>query len=88
MAPILDMEVAFLTSLYVILIQALGKCQPRYVVKDDVLMEGTMSAAALTNLQDCALVVSTAALYDYHLSTGLICFDNELRYWVKPCSTT
>jgi hypothetical protein len=32
--------------------------------------------------------MSTAALFDYRLATGLICFDDNLRYWVKPRSTT
>jgi hypothetical protein len=28
--------------------------------------------------------MSTIALYSYHISSGLLCFDDELRYWVKP----
>jgi hypothetical protein len=34
------------------------------------------------------LAVSTVALYDYRISCGLLCFDDQLRWWVKPRSTT
>jgi hypothetical protein len=34
------------------------------------------------------VAISTAALYDYRLSCGLIYFNDDLRYWVKPRSTT
>jgi hypothetical protein len=27
--------------------------------------------------------MSTAALHDYKLATELLCFDDDLRYWVK-----
>ena len=32
------------------------------------------------------LAVSTAALYDYRISCGLLCFDDQLQWWVKPRS--
>jgi hypothetical protein len=80
MAAVLGMEVTLLISLYVVLIQVLRECQPSYAVEDDMLMDGSMGTWALMKSEDCALAVSTAALYDYCMSAGLICFDDDLRF--------
>jgi hypothetical protein len=88
MAITMDINVALITALYVVLIQAFANCHRSYGLHDDIVMDGWLSGASLLDSHDCALVISTATLFDYRLSAGLICFDDELRYWVKRRSIT
>jgi hypothetical protein len=88
MAITMDVDIALITALYVILIQAFADCHRSYGLHDDVVMDGWLSGASLLDSHNCTLAISTAALFDYRLFAGLICFDDELRYWVKPRSTT
>jgi hypothetical protein len=88
MAITMDVNVALITALYVILIQAFADCYRSYGLHDDIVMDGSLSGASLLDSHNCTLAISMAALYDYRLSAGLICVDDELRYWVKPQSTT
>jgi hypothetical protein len=88
MPDVMDIDVALFLSLYVVIIQALAACQPTYAVKDNIVTEGETFLASLMNSDNKALAISTLALYDYHLFAGLICFKDELRFWVKPRSTT
>jgi hypothetical protein len=39
------------------------------------------------NVSDIQLLLSVVALNDYKLQCGLLGFDDQLRYWVKPRST-
>jgi hypothetical protein len=87
MADSLDMEVALFFSLYVVLIQALAACGLTYALEDGVF-GGSTQGSLLLDLDKSALTISTLALYDYHLCIGLICFEDNLRYWVKSHSTT
>jgi hypothetical protein len=87
MADFLDMEVALLLSLYVVLIQVLAACGLTYASEDGIF-GGSTQGGSLLDSDNSALTISTLALYDYRLCTGLICFEDNLRYWVKPRSTT
>jgi hypothetical protein len=88
MAITMDVNVALITALYVVLIQAFADYHCNYGLHDDVVMDDSLSGASLLDSHDCALAISTATLFDYRLSAGLICFDDKLRYWVKSRSTT
>jgi hypothetical protein len=88
MAELLDTVLALLLSLYVVLIQALASWQAAYAMEDDILNEGNTAVGSLMECNDSALAISTLALYNYHLCAGLIYFDDELRFWVKPRSMT
>lgn len=39
-------------------------------------------------VEDIQIAISTAALHNYHVSCRILCWDNELRYWIKPQSIT
>jgi hypothetical protein len=80
-----DLEIALLVSLYVVLVQALLESSPSYEVPDSVMVESVF--ADTTALTDVQIALSAAALHDHRLQSGLICRDDELRYWVKPRST-
>jgi hypothetical protein len=82
-----DIEVAFLVSLYVVLVQTLCASRPQFAVEDDILLESTVGGAASLDSRYCRIAMSTAALYDYRISACLICFDDDLRFWVKPRCT-
>jgi hypothetical protein len=51
------------------------------------MQEGIVGGNNILDSHDLQLVISTAALFDYRLAIGLICFDDSLHYWVKPRST-
>jgi hypothetical protein len=89
MAPgVDDLEMALLISLYVVLLQAIGESQLYLPTDDHTFLESTLGSGSSLDSHYVQVAVSTAALYDYRLSCGLLCFDDELRYWVKPRSTT
>ena len=83
-----DMEMALLVSLYVVLMQAIGESQLYFLTDDHTFLESTLDLGSSLDSHYVQVAISTAALYDYRLSCGLLCFDDELRYWVKPRSTT
>jgi hypothetical protein len=83
-----DVELALLVSLYVVLFHAIGECQPSFAAEDHLMQDSTIGLGSCLHSHDVQVAVSTAALYDYRLSYGLICFNDDLRYWVKPRSTT
>jgi hypothetical protein len=82
-----DVEVALLVSLYVVLVQTLYALQPQFAVEDDILLESTLSGGTSLDSQYSRFAMSTTALYDYRISAGLICFEDDLRFWVKPHCT-
>ena len=82
-----DVEIALLLSLYVVLIQMLCACRPSYAFEDDIVMESLAGAWTLLDLHYYHIVMSIAALYNYRISTRLICFEDDLRYWIKPRCT-
>jgi hypothetical protein len=47
-----------------------------------------VGASSILDSHDLQLAISTVALFDYRQVVGLICFDDTLRNWVKPRSTT
>jgi hypothetical protein len=83
-----DVEIALLLSLYVVPLQAITDCQPLFTAEDQSLQELITGSLSPLDSHDVQLALSTTALHDHRLSCGLICFDDDLRYWVKPRSTT
>lgn len=83
-----DVEMVLLVNLYVNLVLAIGECQPSFAVEDHSLQDSTFGLGFSLESQDVQVAVSTAALFDYRLNCGFICFNNDLRYWMKPRSTT
>jgi hypothetical protein len=81
-----DIEMAMFVALYVALIQALLECRPSFETADCLATE--LACAIHSPMEDVQVAVSTAALHDYRLRCGLLCQNDELRYWVKPRSTT
>jgi hypothetical protein len=71
-----------------VLLQAIMDCHFASTVEDHSLEELTIGSLSSLNSLDVQLALSTAALHDHMLSCGLICFDDDLRYWVKPKNTT
>jgi hypothetical protein len=82
-----DLEIALLVCLLVVLVQALCESRRSSEFKDDLLMESTLAGPAALDSNDSQVAISTAALYDYRVTTRLICFDDDLRYWVKSRCT-
>jgi hypothetical protein len=82
-----DVEVALLVSLYVVLVQTLCASQAPFTVEDDNLLESTMGLGTSFDSQYSCIAMSIVALYDYRISVGLICFEDDLRFWVKPRCT-
>jgi hypothetical protein len=82
-----DVEIALFLSLYVVLIQTLCEYQPSYALEDDLVVEGGVGGRSVLESQDLQIAMSTTTLYDYRIAAGLICFDDDLRYWVKPHCT-
>jgi hypothetical protein len=82
-----DAEVALLVGLYVVLLQAFSEAQCAHILEDDVVMDCNVGGMRNLDSQHLRIAMSTAALYDYRLAMGLLCFDDDLRYWVKPRCT-
>ena len=82
-----DVDIALLLSFFVVLIQTISQVQRPHDADDDILFDTAASAGSAMDSHDSHMAMSTAALYDYRISTGLLCFDDELRYWVKPRCT-
>jgi hypothetical protein len=81
-----DLELLLFVCLSEVLIQALIECKPTYSFDDDVVIDAVIQGITMLESYDIQLVTSVAALHDYHLAFGLICFNNELRFWLKPRS--
>jgi hypothetical protein len=79
-----DVKIALHLSLYIILVQTLYTCRPSYALEDDIVMESSAGAWTLLDSHYYHIAMSIAALYDYMISIGLICFEDDLRYLVKP----
>ena len=82
-----DANLALLVNLYVILLHANCNGLTSYILEDDVVMESIVRSATNLDSQHCRIAMSTATLHDYQIAIGLLCFDNKLRYWVKPRCT-
>jgi hypothetical protein len=82
-----DAELALLVGVYVVLFHAFCEAQRSQTLEDDVLMDCNVGGMTNLDSQHYRIAMSTAALYDYRLATGLLCFDDDLRYWVKPRCT-
>lgn len=67
-----------------VLIQSFIDWMPVYSTDDDIAFNDGVGASAMLEAEHMQLAVSTAALHNYRLTSGLICFDDGLRYWVKP----
>jgi hypothetical protein len=82
-----DVEIQLLLSLYMVLIQALFQSKPTVTRDDDIACNGGVGTLSMLHSEHVQIAMSTAALYDYRLASGLLCFDDGLRYWVKPRCT-
>jgi hypothetical protein len=82
-----DVEVALLVSLYVVLVQTFYTLQAPFALDDDIVLESNLGRGTAFDSQYSRIAMSTAALYDYRICAGLICFDDELRFWMKPRCT-
>jgi hypothetical protein len=82
-----DVDIALLVSLLVVLVQAFYESRRSSEFEDDVLTESILWGGAALDSHNSQVAISTTALYDYRISTGLIYFDDDLRYWVKPRCT-
>ena len=80
-------EFRYLARLFVVLIQALIEFEPNHNLEDPILINSVIESASIFESREIELIVSTVALYDFHLMSGLFCFDDELRFWVKPQSS-
>ena len=74
---ILDFEMTFLISLYVVLVQSIIENQAIETVDDNIIVDGIIASEAILDLYDVEMMIATIALYDYQLNYGLICFDDE-----------
>jgi hypothetical protein len=84
-----DSKMSLLVALFIALIQTLMEDVPSFAVEDQVASDtGILLGFDLLNIFDVQLILSVAALNDYRLQYGLLCFDDQLRYWVKSRSTT
>ena len=81
-------EILLFGSFCMVLVQGITESQPTYVGEDHIMGEATVGGVIAMDLEELWLAMSTVALYNYYISVGLFCFDNELRYWVKPRSIT
>jgi hypothetical protein len=75
-----DVEMALLVSLYVVLVQSLIELQSTFPYDDHIMQEGIVGGNNILDSHDLQLAISTAALFDYRLAAGLICFDDSLHY--------
>jgi hypothetical protein len=82
-----DVDVALLLCLFVVLIQTLYSCQLAAGSDDDIMLESAAPTGTAMDSHDSHIALCVAALHDYRISTGVIYFDDELRYWVKPRCT-
>ena len=80
-------EFCYLVGLFVVLIQALIEFEPNHDLEDLILINSIIGSTNIFESRESELVVSTTALYDFHLMTGLLCFVDELRFWAKPRSS-
>jgi hypothetical protein len=72
MLEVMDSDVALFLSFYAVLIQALASCQPSIFLEDNILTNGKTLVGSLIKSNDCALAISTLALYDYHICDLLL----------------
>jgi hypothetical protein len=47
-------------------------------------MESSAGAGTLLDFEYSHIAMSIATLYDYRIFAGLICFEDDLQYLVKP----
>ena len=79
-------EFRYLAGLFVVFIQALIEFEPNHDLEDPILIDSIIGSTGIFESREIELVVSIAALYDFCLMSGLLCFDDELRFWMKPQS--
>jgi hypothetical protein len=82
-----DLELVLFGSFLVILIQTFIELRPASAVEDLLLMEQSFGGLVEFDSHDVQFAMATAALYDYRLNCGLLCFEDDLWFWVKLCST-
>jgi hypothetical protein len=82
-----DLEFVLFGTFFVVLIQSLIEASLTTIVDDHILTESILSGYNDLDSHDVQLAMVTAALYDYRLNCGLLCFEDDLRFWVKPRST-
>ena len=76
-----NLEAALLVNVYFVLNQALLESIPSYEAPESVMVEfASIDTVALVDVQ---IALSATMLHKYHLKPGLICWDDDLRYWMK-----
>ena len=70
-----------------VLIQALIEFEPNHDLEDPILIDSIIGSTGIFESHEIEFIVSIAALYDFCLMSSLFCFDDELRFWVKPRSS-
>lgn len=81
-----DIELATYVAMFITVLQALLEFIPSFEVLDNLALEVALSE--LNDIESMQLAISAAALHDRQLCCGLLCVTDDLRYWVKPRSTT
>ena len=80
-----EVEMSLLVALFVAIVQTLVEAVSSFVMEDQAAVDiGFLLGFDLLNIFDNQLLFSLAALNDYRLQYGLLCFDDQLWYWVKP----
>ena len=72
-----DIELSLLVAFFVTIIQTLVEVAPSFAMEDQAASNmGALLGFDLLNVSDLQLLLSIAALNDYKLQCGLLCFDD------------
>jgi hypothetical protein len=82
-----ELELVLFGTFLVILVQTLIELRPSSAVEDHMLTYGTFEGCIDLDSNDVQFAMATAALYNYWVNCGLLCFEDDLRFWIKPKST-
>jgi hypothetical protein len=79
-----ELELVLFGTFLVILVQTLIELRPSSAVEDHMLTYGTFEGCIDLDSNDVQFAMATAALYNYWVNCGLLCFEVDLRFWIKP----
>ena len=83
-----NLGLALPMSLYNLFIQTLMESKPSSTLENQAVINTFSTCNSSIDSNEFQLAISIAALYDYCISCGPLCFDDQLRWWMKPTSTT
>jgi hypothetical protein len=81
-----ELELVLFGILLVILVHTLIESRPASAVEDHMVTDGTFGGCIDLDSNDVQFAMAIATLYDYRVNCGLLCFKDDLRFWVKPRS--